>query len=454
MTTYTAHGSAQTTTAWTRLIVPAVLLTSIFVLAEHTLTISLNEHHAATQEEMEAWTAGGDTTRQLAFFSLGAIGLIYGIPFNLQRVDKLLTFFWGGILLWCLWTTFWAIDPWASARRVAVLLLWSVGALGFAIRFKADDIAKIVVIVVGLMIALGLFTELYLGTFNPLAEGYRFAGTVHPNTQAAGCGLLCLAAGALGLMPTKKHFPMIVMMAIGLLFLILTRSRTSLLAMAFGAGMLWVLSAGMRTKVLLGVATILSTTSVLFVVVLTTPDFDQRLVNLALLGRQEQSDSLTGRLPLWEELRDYIERRPLHGYGYQAFWTADHIDAVSREMEWAITEAHSAYVDGILQIGLVGLLFVVALVIVALVRSYRMLLQTATPGIGWIYAGLIFGLVHAATESAMSLPMWVPWGLACGICSLAFHGPADHQLLDGSALADGSEGNVACRSETLRTSNT
>jgi exopolysaccharide production protein ExoQ len=414
---------------WMRLLAPAFMVTAIFVVSEHTLTISLNDHHAATQDEMENWTTGGDTLRQLAFLLLGGVGLIYARRIDGRRVDRSIAILFLSLLSWCIFTIFWSIAPMTSARRSIVLMLWVAGAIGFAIRFDANDLTRIVALVSASMIILGLLAELSLGTFRPLNEGYRFAGTVHPNTQASGCALLCLATGALGLLPKKRDLSMVMLMAIALIFLILTRSRTSLLAMILGAGTLWTLSASTRTKVMLGVASGWATAVTLFFAILVTPNVEKRLTNLALLGRGEQSDSLTGRLPLWDELWSYAVLRPLQGYGYQAFWTTDHIASISREMEWPITESHSAYIDALLQIGLIGLIIAITSVLICLVRSGRSVRRAPSPGTGFIFSGLVFGVIQATTESTMSLPMWAPWALACGISSVAFRtDPSPHRI--------------------------
>ena len=39
--------------------------------------------------------------------------------------------------------------------------------------------------------------------------------------------------------------------------------------------------------------------------------------------------SLTGRMPIWTELMRYVDRRPLTGYGYESFWTAENIEDLS-----------------------------------------------------------------------------------------------------------------------------
>src|SRR3546814_5554100 len=79
--------------------------------------------------------------------------------------------------------------------------------------------------------------------------------------------------------------------------------------------------------------------------------------NAISLGREDPGSgdptSLTGRVPLWSVLIEhYVSDRPLLGHGFQGFWTPRHIVEVSAYQDWAIVFAHSAYVDMLLDLGL------------------------------------------------------------------------------------------------------
>ena len=102
-----------------------------------------------------------------------------------------------------------------------------LAALGFARQFRPRNIAFMALAISTAYLAVGLGTELALGTFRPWQTGYRFAGTVHPNTQGGNLTVLCAASFCLARcsMPTKPW--LWVLFAVGLVFLLLTKSRTS-----------------------------------------------------------------------------------------------------------------------------------------------------------------------------------------------------------------------------------
>jgi O-antigen ligase len=67
--------------------------------------------------------------------------------------------------------------------------------------------------------------------------------------------------------------------------------------------------------------------------------------------------TLTGRLPLWQALAPEIMRHPILGYGYAGFWIDDSrtVQHVWRLAGWQAPDAHSSYLDILLQLGIVGL---------------------------------------------------------------------------------------------------
>lgn len=75
---------------------------------------------------------------------------------------------------------------------------------------------------------------------------------------------------------------------------------------------------------------------------------------LALMGRDL---SLTGRVPLWQAVLPEIARAPLLGHGYAGFWNADRpaVQMIWRYAGWSAPDAHSSYLDILLQLGAVGL---------------------------------------------------------------------------------------------------
>jgi O-antigen ligase len=91
------------------------------------------------------------------------------------------------------------------------------------------------------------------------------------------------------------------------------------------------------------------------------------------MGRKDAShDTLTGRIPLWSELlTGYVDRRPIVGYGYGAFWTRERIEDISNDQGWSIAAAHSIYVDSVLAVGYCGGILYLSMLLSLFVMSLR-----------------------------------------------------------------------------------
>ena len=81
--------------------------------------------------------------------------------------------------------------------------------------------------------------------------------------------------------------------------------------------------------------------------------------------------TLTGRIPLWGLLLELWLRHSIEGYGYAAFWTMWNPDAqyIWNVILWTAPEAHNAYIDMLLQLGLVGFFISIWIMAYSIIRS-------------------------------------------------------------------------------------
>jgi O-antigen ligase len=266
--------------------------------------------------------------------------------------------------------------------------------------------------------ALGVLVEVGLGTMNPLNGEYRFAGTMHPNGQGVNCAVLCLCAFLL-LPDAQKEKPfLLVLLVAGIALLLLTRSRTSVLCLALGV--LAVRCVKPSSAVLLGWGLLGVLSLVLLLASLAGIDLATDIPKLLTMGRSGEVSTLTGRTDLWEELTPYAEQRLLLGYGYGAFWSPEHIIDVSSALSWGISAAHSAYLDTILAIGLVGAGLLVVVALAGLWQSARAFRANGNAAAGLAVALLAACLVGGLTESDFALPSFSTFLAACGLCQVAF----------------------------------
>lgn len=167
----------------------------------------------------------------------------------------------------------------------------------------------------------------------------------------------------------------------------------------------------------------------MLVFLLIGTDPAQSASDAALMGREEQAESLTGRLPLWTELSAYAGNRPLLGHGYDSFWIPGHIDEISSELGWGLREAHNSYLEAELSIGLIGLLLALCLGLIGVFQASQAAITTKHAGFAFLVALLCFGLINAFTESSMMGVSFYTYLLASGLIHLGIKPiPANEHL--------------------------
>ena len=423
-----------------------------------------------TADEMEAAANGGNGLRQVAFLTLGGCGL-WCLTRDRRRRRRAAPGWWsarlpGGrtagllaewigvarrahpvawllaaYLAWCFASLLWSHAPGQTFRKLVVLGCWIAGSLGVARALSPRRIVWVGVLVPAAYLALGVLAELSLGTFRPWGGEYRFAGTMHPNTQ--GLTLASLLAGALVLWRSRRRqlaatrgerprVParnwLLALAGAAALFTLLTKSRTSAAGLLLCVGGLAVLSAPPRWRLAAAVGGGTVGAGALGLALSVGADPLGGALDAATLGRGEQLSSLTGRTEIWAEVGRFTARRPLAGWGYDSFWTPGHVAEVSENVGWGLREAHGAYRDVRLSVGRIGLWLLVPGLLWAwclAARRYARGERRADRGdgfgdplAGYVAALLAVGLLNACTESAMVMVVFTPFLICCGLAKL------------------------------------
>ncbi len=328
----------------------------------------------------------------------------------------------GLILLFVFWSFIslsWSIDPSLTFRRLLVLAVFWLAAVALASSYPIEKLPYFALLSAGLFLLTGVVSEILLGTFEPWSPTYRFAGTLHPNVQGESCALLLLAAGALTLSQRKYRFFYVTVMIIACIALILTRSRTSFVGSLIVLFIMFLLSSPFsmrKTIIVLGI--VLGTIVIAFVSV-NFFEYDFSLFSSGIhLGRDIYNlDTLNGRLKIWNLCIQYVADRPVIGHGYEGFWNLVHIYQLSSLVGWGLPSAHSAYIDLLLNVGLVGLGIFLVMILVGLRESFRLWRDQGLAGHCFLVMLLVFYLFQGVLESRLSQlgygTFLIFWGLSC-----------------------------------------
>ena len=312
---------------------------------------------------------------------------------------------------------FWSENLAISFRRLVLFVIFWISAFAVSQRFPLRDIVLWIFFSTLIYLHVGLAAELALGTFHPLAGGYRFAGTLHPNSQGINCALLFFASFFLLIGQKRWRWVFIAIVCESLIFLFLTKSRTSLGFALIALLLYWSMWLPLPRKG----AIVLCVIFISCILLLIENNFMSVLQYILTLDRKDaETITLTGRIPLWGQLLSYIARRPIQGYGYDGFWTSRHIAEISSEQKWVVFQGHSVYLDLSLGLGVVGAVAYILMVLIGIRRTVSDHKASRNAEYSFLGVVLIFIVLNGLLESIVIMANQVTFVILLILARLGF----------------------------------
>lgn len=318
------------------------------------------------------------------------------------------------LVLLCIVSVGWSVDPATSLRRVIAMTLMFGVAIYCAISFTQRRLLTIIAATSAVIIVVSLLSiavpQVGLERIGPYAGHVR--GVFNEKNAFGrfdGLALLLITAFLIARPRVQwVKFALWGTLALGLALLYASNARTPLIAYIASVGVMF------ATKFLLSPerwqrrikgdirAMLVSGAALLVLVVLP-------LLAVAILTLLGRDFTLTGRLGLWEYATNIGWQRPWFGAGFKAFWTdALTFDLRSLHEYWFIegaqsrnltANAHNGYLDVWLELGFAGLALFLAF-LVDFIRKAVRLIRTSQDRLSLWYIGLItFMLVYYLTNS-------------------------------------------------------
>jgi len=281
---------------WMLIALIAFVLGTAFFVSEVDWRVSTYENYSLEADDAEALVATGSNSRKMTFATIGLLGgilLLVAGRQPRQLANRTMMFLATYVVICCV-SVAWSDDPFLSIKRVAVLGFCILGAIGVAKHLNALDLLKLAVLVALFLVGMGVCTELALGTFKPFNADYRFAGTVHPNTQGADCAVLAIAGFFSAKGPSRGRFIYLVIFAVGIGLLLLTKSRASCAGCLFALAAVWLLSAGKVSRTFAGIGGPLAVCLILIASLLAGMEVTGEVNRAARLGRSGFESGLKG----------------------------------------------------------------------------------------------------------------------------------------------------------------
>ncbi|HZZ30149.1 MAG TPA: O-antigen ligase family protein [Pirellulales bacterium] len=415
------------------------VLTVAYYLIEHTNTqISSLNAFQVTGEQLSERFAEGDAGRRFAIPMIAAYGVfLMLLPGGYRlKLDSRLGWLLLGYLTWCGLSIVWSVEPSLTLRHFTVLLFCSIAALGIAKQLTLHDLCVVTLAVTAILIFNGVRTELALGTFHPLSPEYRFAGTVHPNVQSPYCATMAIAAGFLASRAQRGKLLLWGLCLAALVLLWLTKSRTVCAALLVAVLAYRAINVSWTKRILIVSTIVFAASAITFTGMLFGFNLIDRAANVILIGREDEAESLSGRVPLWEALLPHAEERLLFGHGYLTFWSPKRIDNFTQTFQWTVPDGHCAYLDTILDLGIVGAglcLVVLTSAIGEVGHRYRF---AGELGYGFLLVLLVCRSLNGVLESAFTSPNnFCAFVMVCGLAHLGYcHQAVPVESASGAAV--------------------
>jgi exopolysaccharide production protein ExoQ len=419
------------------------LIVGVAYLSQHRLMYASADSPGYDQvADLVAEAGGSNLLRQLSFLAIGLLGAMLLVKPSSKPVEvaKWLLVPW---LLYCLLmavSCIWADDSMQSLKRSMVPLLMTVAALGVGKFWNFHQLLLFAVAVTFGFLLLGFSAECVGGTF-AFGNGHRFCGTQHPNAQAVNCALLALASFALFAESRQREgqgrlFWLLLAM-VGVTFLLLTRSRTA--TVAFGVALTVFLLQGASPAKKLFFCGLLVMLGAMLGVLWYGSDSHDGFLSAITMGRSEQQaedvSSLTGRIPIWGAVLGAVADRPMLGYGYGGFWTPLRVEQFSSLFDWTFMHAHSAYLETLLNVGILGLALGLAVVGGTLFSARSSFHTTGEQGYRFVTALIVMALAHGFIDGNFAREGFETFLVAAAIATVIFHRKNEFGKVDETPLA-------------------
>jgi O-antigen ligase len=116
---------------------------------------------------------------------------------------------------------------------------------------------------------------------------------------------------------------------------------------------------------------------------------------IRMLGR---NPTLTSRTGVWETLTGYAAN-PLIGTGYMSFWSGERLSILWREIGGTIIQAHNGYLEQYLNLGIIGVGFIIIIILNGLRNIHRQFSKNFTTAM-FSLTIIVVAILYNYTEAA------------------------------------------------------
>jgi O-antigen ligase len=270
----------------------------------------------------------------------------------------------------------WSVEPDQTVRRMVALYATTLGGVVLGARYGWAKLSEVIATAFAILVVLCFAAALLLpqvGVMHALFPGAWRGLWMEKNALGGNMTLGACAFAAAALLNPGRARLWWVFAGLALALVLLSTSKTSLVAFVLGAGTLtlvWMVRRGGAFAVLAVWLAVVGLGGLLALALL------DRDAVFALLGKDA---TLTGRTKIWAAVLRQIHLRPLTGYGYGAVWSETGnwgpLAWIIKDATFKPEHAHNAWLEQWLGLGIFGLaafaLFYVQTLAAAIIGLFR-----------------------------------------------------------------------------------
>jgi O-antigen ligase len=250
----------------------------------------------------------------------------------------------------------WSIDPSVTQRRGVAVLFTTLAGVVLAARYDWTELSEVLGAALAILVFACFFLALFVPSYGRMTQLFPGAWRgvwYEKNALGDHMSIACIVFAAAAILNPKRWWLWVVMEGLAMTLILLSTSKTSLVALLIGLAGLGFVILAKRGPALGVITTFMGVTALLALIGIVYFASD---TVLGLLGKDA---TLTGRTRLWAAVLSQIHTRPWTGFGYGAVWNDKTIWGplawISKRAKFIATHAHNSWLEVWLGMGCIGL---------------------------------------------------------------------------------------------------
>lgn len=307
----------------------------------------------------------------------------------------------------------WSVDPLLSLRSGGYLLVNTLFIYYLVQRFSLDGLMRLMMGLGVVVAVLSVATAIVLPEYAwSIAESHWvLQGAFIAKNQLGNIAVLLLTPALFvrSVRPGWRALYIVVFLILIVLSFSVQAWAAALFCLCVAATRVLIRRLNHRDAVWLGYVTLLPVLA--GVLALTTYWTD-------ILGFLGKDPTLSGRTIIWNAVLHSVAKRPLLGWGYNAFWqgfTGESAEVLLR-VHFAVSQSQDGPLEVLLGLGGIGLGLVAATLVRALWNVLRCFRSGAGDGGAWYLLIILLTLYYGIGEATFNQPnmlAWMMYMLAC-----------------------------------------